>query len=259
MTQILALTRQVSPSLDRCELTFLERQSIDFLLAHTQHQAYERALAELGCRVISLPAEPGLPDSVFVEDIAIVLDELAIITRPGAASRRQEIGSIALALQPYRGLKQMSSPDTLEGGDVLRLDQTLYVGISGRTNLSGIRQVSEWVVPYGYIVKPIEVRGCLHLKSAISQIGSDLLLVNPAWVDPKGFGDINWLEVDQNEPYAANALLIGDKLIYPASFPLTRELLEKHDIAITTFDLSELQKAEGAVTCCSLIFKDHLV
>ena len=257
---LIAITRQVSPAFGNCELTHLERVAIDVPLAEAQHHQYEACLAALGCEVHRLPAEPDLPDSVFVEDVAIVLDELAIITRPGADSRKPEAASIARALEPYRKLFHIQAPGTVDGGDVLRVGKTLFVGLSSRSNPSAIEQMRNALRPHGYTVKGVNVNGCLHLKSAVTQVAEDTLLINPNWVDARTFGEGRWgdwrlIEVDKAEPYAANALLIGETVIYPANFSRTRQRLEAHGISVMTVDVSELAKAEGAVTCCSVIFE----
>lgn len=252
---LIAVTREVSRSITQCELTHLARAQIDLELARAQHQHYQRALVELGCKVVSLPEQPSLPDSVFVEDVAIVLDECAVITRPGAKSRRPETDSVASKLREYRKLVFIEAPGTLDGGDVLRVDRGLYVGLSGRSNQAAVDQLRELISPYGYTVKAVEVSGCLHLKSAVSQVAENTLLANPRWVKPVDFEAAEWLEVDPAEAYAANTLLIGKSIIYPNSFPRTRQRLEQHGIPVVAVDVSELQKAEGAVTCCSLVFK----
>jgi dimethylargininase len=252
---LIAVTREVSRSIAQCELTNLSRVQIDLELARAQHQRYQLALAELGCEVLRLPELPELPDAVFVEDIAIVLDECAVITRPGAESRRPETGPVGEKLRAYRKLALIEAPGTLDGGDVLRVDRTLYVALSGRSNNAAVDQLRELVAPYEYTVKAVEVRGCLHLKSAVSQAAENTLLVNPRWVKPDDFGAFEWLEVDPSEAYAANCLLIGKSIIYPTSFPRTRQRIEQHGIPVVAVDVSELQKAEGAVTCCSLVFE----
>ncbi len=251
-----AITREVSSSIAHCELTHLSREPIDLERARLQHRAYEQALSGLGCEVVSLAEQPELPDAVFVEDIAIALDECAIITRPGVESRRPEIDSIASRLGEYRQLYDIEAPGTLDGGDVLRVGRTIYVGLSGRTNPAAVDQLSGLAAPYGYIVRAVPVRGCLHLKSAVTQVAENTLLANPNWVERGSFSSaMDWLEVDPAEAYAANALLIGGSIIYPASFPRTQKRLEALGIPIHGVDVSELQKAEGAVTCCSLVFE----
>ncbi len=252
---LIAITREVSPNFNECALTHLERQPIDLDLARVQHHQYEDALRELGCEVHSLPADPDLPDSVFVEDVAIVLDEVAIITRPGADSRKPEIESIAEALLPYRELCRIEAPGTLDGGDVLRVGKTLYVGLSGRSNRSAIEQLRQHLAPHGYRVKGVSVGGCLHLKSAVTQVAEDTLLINPLWTDRRNFDRMRCINVDSTEAYAANAVLIDNTIIYPSNFPKTQQRLTARGIQLKTVDASEVQKAEGAVTCCSLIFR----
>ena len=251
----IAVTRAVGACLAHCELTHVARSAIDVELAAEQHRRYEQALQALGCRVVSLPEEPALPDAVFVEDVALVLDEVAVMTRPGAESRRAELASVAAVLAGFRPLLEMREPATLDGGDVLRLGRTLHVGRSGRSNEAGIRQLRELVSPYGYQVQAHALRDCLHLKSAVTQVADDVLLVQPAWMQPEEFPGYRHIAVDPAEPHAANALRIGAHVVYPACFPRTFERLRHAGMAVATVDVSELQKAEGAVTCCSLVFE----
>lgn len=254
MTQV-ALTRNVSPDMGACELSFVGRSEIDAALAHRQHEQYQRALAKLGCQVLSLPAQADLPDAVFVEDTALVLDEIALLTRPGAASRRAEVASVAEVLARYRKLVSIAEPGTLEGGDILRHGRHIYVGLSARSNPEGIRQLAALVSEYGYAVQAVPISGCLHLKSAVTLVDDNTVLVQPEWIDPSAFARFRIIEIDPSEPHAANAVRAGKGLIYPSCFPLTQQRLEDAGIEVTTVDVSELQKAEGAVTCCSLLFE----
>lgn len=250
-----ALTRAVSPNLDRCELTFHARQKIDIDLAIVQHRAYEQALSELGLHVISLPAEPDFPDSMFVEDPVVVVDELAVITRMGSASRAGEGESLAAALAPYRAIQRLTEPATLEGGDVIRVDRELFVGLSTRTNQAGIDQLQAILDPHGYTVHAVQVDRCLHLKSAACSIGNGAILANPAWIDTTHFLGYRIIPVPPDEPGAANVLRIGDTIVMPACFPKTAERLLREGLKIHTLDISELMKAEAAVTCSSVIFR----
>jgi dimethylargininase len=250
-----AISRKVSPEIGRCELSYLERVPIDVGLAQRQHLAYERCLADLGCAVTSLPCEPALPDSVFVEDTAIVLDQLAVITRPGAPSRRPETASVAAALAPWRPLLHLGPQGTLDGGDVLVLGRRVFVGRSLRSDEAGHGQLRELLAPRGYTVVPVALRGCLHLKSAVTEVSPDRLLVNPEWVDRSAFAGLGIIEVDPAEPHAANALRIGETVVFPAAFERTRGRLAGAGIGVVTVDVSELARAEGAVTCCSLVFE----
>ena len=250
-----ALTRAVSPTLGSCALTYLPRQTIDIAKAIEQHAAYKRCLAGLGVHVISLPPEPELPDAVFVEDPVVVVDQVAVIARTGAESRRKEVDSLAQALAPFRPLRHMREPATLEGGDVLRVDSDIFVGLSPRTNEAGVSQLAAELGPFGYAVKPVKVHGALHFKTACSHIGGETLLVNRAWIDASPLGEYRLVDVAEDEPWAANALRIGDTVLIPASFPHTEAILRREGFRVQPLDVSELQKAEGSVTCLSVIFE----
>jgi dimethylargininase len=256
---LLALTRAVAPAIDRCELTHLARQPIDYARAVEEHDAYEAALAHAGCRVVRLPDLPDHPDSVFVEDAAIVFDEIALIARPGAETRRGEVASVAEALRPYRRLAFIQPPATLDGGDVLVTPGRIFVGMSGRTNDEGVRQLSVIVAALGFETTPVPVTGCLHLKSAVtiagnSAGGTPTLVVNPRWVDVRAFGDVDLIDVDPSEPAAANVLRIGHRVICAAEHPRTRATLEAAGFVTLSVPAGELAKAEGGVTCGSLVF-----
>lgn len=249
----IAITRAVSPSLARCELTHLAREPIDPARAATQHTDYERCLTKLGVDLVRLPPEPGLPDSVFVEDTAVVLDEMAIITRPGAASRHPETAAVADVLKSYRDLAFIVAPGTVDGGDVLTVGRQVYVGQSSRTSAPGVEQLRQRLAPLGYHLTAVAVNGCLHLKSAVTRVAPDTLLINHDWVDGGAFPGLRLVAVDPTEPHAANALTIGDTIIFPAAFERTRDRLRELGLTVLPVDVSELAKAEGGVTCCSLL------
>lgn len=251
----IAITRAVSRALEQCELSHLPRTSIDVALARRQHAAYEQALRDAGCEVRQLAELPEHADSVFVEDTVIVLDEVAVITRPGAASRRGETASMAAALVGLRELRTIEAPGTLDGGDVLRLDRVLYVGASARSNREGIAQLAELIAPFGYRVEAVLLRDCLHLKSAVTRVAPDRLLLNTRWVDTASFPGWAAETVDAAEPHAANAVLVGEAVIHPASAPRTTERLRRLGIDVRSVDMSETEKAEGGVTCCSVILE----
>jgi dimethylargininase len=252
-----AITRAVSPAIVNCELSFIDRQPIDLAKAQQQHHAYETLLEKLGARVISLPAERDLPDSMFVEDPAIVLDELAVIFPLGTETRRREAPSLARALAKFRALERVTLPGTLEGGDVLRIQRKLFVGLTQRSNAEGLRQLSAILAPHNYQVVAVPVTGCLHLKSAVTHLGRNTLLANRAWFDAAPLSGFEWIDVDPGEPHAANALALGGTIIFPASFPLTRARIEASGFHATPLDISELQKAESGLTCSSLLFEAH--
>jgi dimethylargininase len=250
-----ALTREVSEALGSCELTHLARVPIDVPRARAQHAAYERALGEAGCRVERLTSDRTMPDSVFIEDVAVVFDELAIITRPGAESRRAETAAVAQALARHRTVQWIQEPGTIDGGDVLVVGRRVFVGRSTRTNQEAAAQMRAMLAPFEYLVDEVTVTGCLHLKSAVTALADDLLLANAAWIDRDAFQAFTIVEIDPQEPMAANAVRAGDRIIYPTAFPRTAERITRHGLQLTTIDASELAKAEGAVTCCSLIFR----
>lgn len=248
-----AITREVSPRFNECEITHIERTPIDLDVARSQHRGYVDALKDLGCDVLELPAEENLPDSVFVEDTAFILPEAAVITRPGANSRKPETESIAQALSPRIKLLRLREPATLDGGDVLVIGKQIFIGLSTRSNSGAIVQLNELLNEYGYSVRGVQLRDCLHLKSAVTRVADGTLLINKHWVDPEPFANYDLIEVDPSEPYAANCLPIGNSIIYPKSFPKTRAKLEARGYKIISIEVDELAKAEGAVTCCSLI------
>jgi dimethylargininase len=254
LVMLTAITRAVSPALVECELSFIPRQPINLEIARQQHHAYERILGQLGARVISLPAEPALPDSMFVEDPALVLDELAIVFPLGTETRRREAVTIATALAPFRKLAHVELPGTIEGGDILRIGKKLYVGLTVRSNAEGISQLAGIVAPYGYEAIAVPVTGCLHLKSAVTALDDHTLLGNRAWFESSLMKDYAWVDVDPAEPHAGNALAISHSVVFPASFPRTRARIEARGFQVMPIDISELQKAESGLTCSSLLF-----
>ena len=251
-----ALTRDVSAAIARCELTHLERAPIDVEIARRQHEAYERTLSDLGCTVHRLAGGPGddeMPDSVFIEDTAVVFDELAIVMRPGAPSRRIETAAVAGALAHHRAVRHIEAPGTLDGGDVLVVSRRVFVGSSSRTNSEGVDQIRRILTPFGYTVETIAVHGCLHLKSAVSALDGGTLLINRDWTDASRFARFELIDVDPSEPFAANVLRIGDAVVCPREFPRTCERLKRRGLQVRPGDAGELAKSEGGVTCCSLI------
>jgi dimethylargininase len=251
---LIALVREVSPEIAGCELTHLDRTPIDPARAAGQHAEYVAALAQAGCSVRWLPPAPAMPDSVFIEDTAVVLDELAVAARPGAESRRAEVEPVAVALEEFRTVHYIRHPGTLDGGDVLVAGRTVYVGETPRTNAAGIAQLREILAIAGYGVCAVPVHGCLHLKSAVTALDRETLLINRVWTEASMFGDFRLLDIDAGEPFAANALPVNGSIIYAKEFPRTRDILERSGFRVHPVPASELAKAEGGVTCCSLIF-----
>lgn len=253
---MIALTRAVSPTLDRCELSHLDRVAIDIEGAAREHARYAAVLAELGCRVEPVAAAPDLPDAVFVEDTAVVTDEVAVLCRPGAESRRPEIDAVGRILGRYRPVRRVEPPATIDGGDVLRAGRRVWVGLSGRTNRAGVEQLRRLLEPFGYRVEPVPVEGCLHLKTAATAVDPDTILLNPDRVDAARFHGQRIVHVHRDEPEAANVLAIGGAVVMPGSHPRTRERLEALSYRVVTLDLTELAKAEAGVTCCSILLNE---
>ena len=250
-----ALTRGVSPSIGACKLTFMEREQVDVAVATRQHEAYTECLKKMGVQVTSLELLSEAPDAVFIQDTAVVVEEVAVVAAMGAACRADEVESVAEVLSSHRPLRRLSPPATLEGGDVVRIGRTLYVGVSGRTNREGITQLSDILAPYDYQVRPVGVRGCLHLSTGCSYLGRGLMLLNPVWVDAAPFGEFEILEVPETESWAANTIAVGDTVLMASAFERTCALVENQGFKVVATDISELQKAEGALTCMSLMFE----
>lgn len=253
--RILAFTRAVSPTLADCQLTHLERVPLDVAQAAAEHEDYERLLATLGATVRRLPPAPDLADAVFVEDTAVVLDDVAVVARPGAISRRPETAAIEAALATLRPIIRLEAPATLDGGDVLVAGRRVFVGLSSRTNPVAVGQLAAALAPFDYEVVPVRFAGCLHLKSAVTQIADELVLLNPDWVDASVFAGHRAVRVDPTEPHAANALPLGGSVVHPHHHPRTRARLEAEGLRVVTVEMTELAKAEAGVTCCSLLLR----
>ena len=249
-----AITRAVGTALGDCALTFLDREPIDLARAEAQHAAYNESLRRAGAIVEVVPADAALPDSVFLEDTAVVLEEAAVVARPGTPLRQREVPAIAAALSAYRKLLRIVTPATLEGGDVLRLGRDFYVGISSRTNDEGFSQFASIVRAFGYRATPIEVKGCLHLKTAVTALDAETLLVNPSWIDAAALPGVRQLVVPPDEPFGANALVVNGVVHLSARWKLTKKLVERSGFSVNALDVSEFEKAEAGLTCLSLIF-----
>jgi dimethylargininase len=250
-----ALTRGVSPTIDACELNFLPRQPINVQKAIEQQQNYEKFMREKDVNVVSLAVQPDLPDAVFVEDTAVIVDEVAVIVTTGAVTRRREVETVAEALARHYPLEFVRWPGTLEGGDVIRVGRTLFVGASRRTNRDGIAQLREILRPYDYQVVTVGVHRCLHLTTACSYLGHQTMLVNRDWVDCEPLKGFELIDILPTEQWAANTLKLNGINLVSSSFPRTSELLEARGFQIYAIELSELEKAEAGPSCLSLIFE----
>ena len=250
----LALTHLPSPRMNECLRTHAAFAQIDVERAHAQHFEYRRALERAGADVEVLEANDAHPDAVFVEDTAIVLDEVAIIASMSEASRRDEPAAIERELRRHRSVARVALPATLEGGDVLRVGRRLLVGRSARTNAAGIAALRAAASPYGYDVVEVDVRGCLHLKTACTALPDGTLLVSPAFVPDLATLGADVVLVDEDEPLAANVVVVGEAVVTSAAFPNTAAKIRSHAREVHRVDLSEFAKADGSATCLSLVF-----
>lgn len=248
-----AITREVSEGIDDCQLTYLPKERIDYQRAKTQHRLYRQLLSDLGVNVMVLPALDHLPDAVFVEDPVVVLDEVAVMAPLACDTRRDESEAIKSVIEEYRSVIQLTFPATLDGGDVLRINRTLYVGLSKRTNREAVAQLQKILSPLDYAVIPAHVKNCLHYKTGCSFLGNNTVLANKEWVDTSAFHQYDLIPVDKSEPFAGNALYIGDTVIHSSSFPKTQTSLRERGFDVRTVDISELEKAEAGVTCLSIL------
>ena len=256
---LIALTRGVSSRINGCELSFISRQPIDFHRAVRQHRNYQELLKNLGLSVMEIAADDDCADCCFIEDTAIMLDELAIICRPGSTARRLEVNGVLPSIRRYRHeILTIKAPATLEGGDVLRVNRTLFVGLTQRTNPEGIDLLQRYVAPHGYTVKLVEVPGALHLKSVCSAVDEHTILTDPTRVELAAFAGFDIIEVPSDEWMAANILLVNRTICMHSGFVETHALLQRRGYDVRTVDVSEFLKAEAGLTCKSLIFSEQL-
>jgi dimethylargininase len=250
-----AFSRAVSPRIAECELTFIHRQPIDFARALEQHRRYEEMLRGLGVEVHQIPTDDQCPDSCFLEDTALVLDELSVLTRPGSDARRSEVTGVAPFIRRHRDVLQIEAPATLEGGDVLRLGRELFVGVTTRTTREGIDALRRHVESHGYGVHPVVVPGALHLKSVCTAVDQHTILADSTRVDLSPFTDYEVIQVPAEEWMAANVLLVGNTVCMHSGFRETIGLLQRRGLDVRTTDISEFLKAEAGLTCMSLLFE----
>lgn len=250
---IRAITRRPGRSLARGETT-AQLGVPDHTLALRQFSAYTEALMGCGLEVVVLDALENFPDAHFVEDTAVVTAEVAVLSRPGAASRRQEVKHMASELERFRKVIPIEAPGTLDGGDVLMIGSHFLVGVSDRTNEQGAAQLGRILADHGYTWQPVPVADGLHLKSSVNHVGGNTLLVTPGFADCPALGSYEKIVVPADEEYACNTLLINDCLIMPEGYPRTRELLAAVGLPVTILDTSEFRKMDGGLTCLSLRF-----
>jgi len=245
-----ALVRAVPDSFGAALTMAAKPRPLDPERARAQHAAYVAALRGLGVAVRALPADEACPDCCFIEDTAVVAGDTALLTRPGAASRRGEGEAVAAALADTHRVVRMSGPATLDGGDVLRSGDTLWVGRSGRTDAGGHFAVS--LAFPGLRVVPVDVPGALHLQCVATALGPDAVLLAEGTVDPAVFAGREVVLIPQEEAYAANVVALGGAVLVAAGYPATARALAARGLAVVALDMSEFAAADGSLTCLSL-------
>ena len=255
----LALVREVPDSFRDCVVSTDPRPEIDVAAARRQHHAYREALTAGGFRVRAVAADEAHPDSPFIEDTAVVIADRALITRPGHRSRRGERAGVAAALEPLVSLTHLEGPATLDGGDVLQVGRTVFVGRSARTNSDGIAALDRFAVAAGRSVVPVEVAGVLHLKSAVTALDANTVLAAEAMAGSPAFADVRVLPAPPGDPEAANVVRLPDgRLLVAAHHDATAVLLEAEGYGVARCDVSQFAKAGGGLTCLSLRLRDVL-
>jgi dimethylargininase len=252
-----ALVRIPGKSLTRGITSHPELGAPDYELALAQHGGYIRAIESLGITVTVLPPLEEYPDSCFVEDVAILSERCAVITNPGAPSRRDETAGIIPAIRefyPETGIHRIADPGTIEGGDVMRVEDTFYVGLSARTNQEGIRQFQEILKPYGYQVIPVPLKEVLHLKTGINYLSDRRFLVSGEFTGRPDFAAFERTIVSPEEAYAANSLWMNGSVLVPAGFPQTEAAVRALGYPVLRVDTSEYRKIDGGLSCLSLRF-----
>jgi len=250
-----ALTHTISPNMNKCELSYLKRNPINIQKAIRQHNNYCSILKDAGINVIELSVNEKYPDATFVEDTAVVVDEIAVMANMGANSRKGEVLGIEKELTKYRRIAHIQPPGTLDGGDVLQVGKKFFVGLSARTNQVGINSLRHFLAPFGYEVNAVKMKDCLHFKSACTALDESTLLVNPHWLDLQSFENYRLIAVSEREQNAANVLRLPGFVLMHQGFFETIKIVEEAGFPVKAIDISELQKAEAAMTCSSIIFE----
>ena len=247
-----AILRRPSAHMEGGERTHMDRAAIDPALALRQHDAYAQALVGAGLRVEILDADDGLPDCAFVEDMALILPETCVLLSPGAESRRAEREAVGMALPKDRPVLNLAV-GRMDGGDLLVIGKSIYVGQSTRTDAEGLAALAALTEPFGFSVAGVAVPGALHLKTAVTALDAETVILNPDWISEAPFAHLRRLYVDPSEPFGANTLTLGGKTLVQASTPKTAQQIEATGFKTLALDISEFAKAEAGLTCLSLI------
>ena len=249
-----AITRKPAPNFSEGLTTATHQSTPNYQLLLSQHRRYIECLVDLGLEVIELPELADYPDAYFVEDVAVITPEIAVISNPGALSRRDEPDYIVTDIARFRQTRRISEPGTLDGGDVLQIEKHFFVGLSERTNVDGAEQLGRLLQEFGYSWSTVNVGAGLHLKSSINYLGQNTIMITDEMAGRAEFSRFNQVIVPQSESYAANSLLINRHILTPKGFPQTLNLLEPLGMQIIVLDVSEVAKMDGGLTCLSLRF-----
>ena len=255
--ELRALLRTPSPALAQCELTHIDRVEINIDRALAQHRTYAALLTRLGVKLTILDSLADYPDSCFVEDAVLAFPECFVLTSPGAASRQGEPAIIGDSLPGDRPVLTLGLPETIDGGDVLQVGKSVFVGLTSRTNAAGIDALRQAIARFGYSVTAVPGEAALHLKTAVTAASNDCVLINPALVDRTFFAAFDQVECDPAEPFAGNCLRVGDTLVMQVSHPLTVNRLRAKGFRVETVDVSEFAKAEAGLTCLSVLIPPY--
>lgn len=253
-----AITRGVSKNIGACELTYRSREEINYEKANAQLEGYCELLRNWGVDLVTIPVNDSYPDCCFVQDTAVVLDEVGVVASMGAATRRGEVSEVERQISQFRKVRRIFLPATLDGGDVVQIGRRLFVGLSSRTNARGIEAFRRLVEPYGYLVVPVVVNGGLHLTTGCGVVNDETVLLNPRWLDASAFKNLRQLHVPEEEPWAANTIRVDDNVCLEVGSPRSVELVHPYAGQVATLDISEFRKAEGSLSCLSLIFREVL-
>ena len=256
-TAFRAITGGVSRRIDACQLTHRSREEVNYEKACSQLEQYCQLLGRWGVDLMPVAASDSHPDCCFVQDTAVVLDEVCVIASMGAETRLGEVAEVEKIIAPLRKIRHILSPATLDGGDVVQFGKRLFVGLSTRTNARGIAALAEIVECFGYTVIPVVVNGGLHLTTGCGIVNDETVLLNPRWLDAFAFSGLRQLYVPEDEPWAANTIRIDNNVCLEEGALQTVDLVQPYAGNIATLDISEFRKAEGSLSCLSLIFKDH--
>ncbi|MDH5438284.1 MAG: arginine deiminase family protein [Candidatus Bathyarchaeota archaeon] len=247
-----AIVRPVPASYNRCVRTNVER--INVALAKRQHAEYCKTLQKLGLELIWIEGDDTLPDSCFVEDTAVIFDEKAVICNMSIRSRASEVVEVAKVLEELKETYYIKPPAIIDGGDVLKIENRVFVGLFQRTNLEAIRQLRNILENSNFEIFPVKVHYLLHLKSACTYLGNDYVIVSKGHFDIDVLGDVRKIVVPRGEEYAADCLALKETVLMAKGYPQTKKLIEKEGFFVKELEISEFHKGEGALTCLSIMW-----